>query len=148
MALRRSHRLTQQQLYFKLSNILNSNRLVVLVHADEPVLIRIMETAHRLKLFDKSRFWFLLDGVVGHRLASASFIRRVNLPTGVLALHQASIVQEPATLYAIINLLEQLAISLNSDNTTIHASDGQHEISCEQRNSSRFRQHLNQRLHR
>jgi hypothetical protein len=139
-----------RQIYFKLSNIQNSNRRVVLVHADESALIRIMETAHRLKLFDKSRFWFLLDGVIGHRLASGSFVRQVNLPTGVLALHQAPIVQEPATLYAIINLLEQLALSFRSDNSTTHesADDDQHETSCSQRNSSRSRQHMNHRLNR
>lgn len=138
------------QIYFKLSNIQNSNRRVVLVHSDESSLIRIMETAHRLKLFDRSRFWFLLDGVIGHQLASPAFPTRLNLPTGVLALHQKSLIQRPATLYAIINLLQNLALALRTDagNTSMDQTDPQPRTSCQHSNVSHIRQHRSHRVYR
>lgn len=138
------------QIYFKLSNIQNSNRRVVLVHSDESSLIRIMATAHRLKLFDRSRFWFLLDGVIGHRLASPAFPTRLNLPTGVLALHQKSLIQQPATLYAILNLLQDVALTLRTDaaNTSIDQSELQPRISCLHSKASPSRQDLSNRLYR
>lgn len=133
-----------------MSTIQNSNRRVVLVHGDEISLVKIMKTAHRLKLFDKSRYWFLMDGLIGHRIASATFPTQFNLPTGMLALHQKSIVQEPATLYAIANLLGDLALALHSDatNASLDLLEPWHRISCQQANIPRSRQQHSQRLYR
>lgn len=45
----------------------------------------------------------LLDGVLGNEMTSDSFISELNLPVGLLALHQrAPSLQNPETLFNIV----------------------------------------------
>lgn len=129
------------QIYFKMSDIQNSNRRVVLVHTDESILIRVMESAHRLKLFDKKRYWFLMDGLIGHRLASPEFASRLSLPVGLMALHQRPVVQQSSILYAIIHLLRDLAINVSIPETEAR-------LSCADARVSQSRRDLSHRLFR
>lgn len=137
---KRQSALHRRQIYFKMSDIQNSIRRVVLIHTDEVQLERIMESARRLKLLDKKRHWFLMDGVIGHKLASSAFASRLGLPAGLMALHQTQVPQN-TLLYAIINLLRDLASNAST-------AQSEPQVSCADSSVSPIRRDLAHRLYR
>lgn len=127
------------QLYLHLSEIQTNHRRIVLVHCDKVTTKRVMHTAKSLGkvddqlyslcfcdslnwlicfylvwhsgLLDGSKIWILLDGVLGNEMVSEAFIKELNLPVGLLALHQRSpSLQNPETLFNIVRYIIILQI--------------------------------------
>lgn len=103
------------QFYLRMSAIQSSHRRVVLLHCDQVTTKRIIDTAHQLDLFSGQKIWVLLDGVIGSQVTSATLWKHLQLPNGMLALHQRppSLTDSGNTLFAIIKVIgEALANTL------------------------------------
>ena len=82
------------------------------MHCDKITTKRVIETSKTLGLLDGSKIWILLDGVIGSEMTSSSFLYDVNLPVGMLALHQrAPSLQDPQTLFNIVRYVVSFAIA-------------------------------------
>lgn len=91
------------QLYLELSEIQTNHRRIVLVHCDRVTTKRVIETSKTLGLLDGSKIWVLLDGVIGNQLTAPQLIYDLNLPVGMLAIHQrAPSLQDSQTLFNIV----------------------------------------------
>lgn len=75
----------------------------MLTHCDKVTTKRVIETSKTLGLLDGSKIWVILDGVIGSQMTSNQFLYDLNLPVGMLALHQrAPSLQDPQTLFNIV----------------------------------------------
>lgn len=97
----------------KVSEAQTSHRRVVLVHCDQATTRKVVDTAKNLNLFEGQKIWLLLDGVIGADVVSPELYKHMNLPDGMLVLHQrAPPLTNTTTLFDIIKLFGEAAESI------------------------------------
>lgn len=100
-----------------MSEIQTSHRRVILVHCGKLTTKRIMDVAEVLGLLRGQKIWVLLDGAIGSEIMSPEFRAQLNLPPGVIGLHQrAPNLADSGNLFALIKFVGEAAI-----NTLINA---------------------------
>ena len=89
----------------KVSEAQTSHRRIVLVHCDQATTKKVIDTAKNLNLFEGQKIWIILDGVIGSEILSPELYKQLNLPDGMLVLHQRSPpLTNTTTLFDIIKL--------------------------------------------
>lgn len=119
-----------------MSEIQTSHRRVILVHCDKLTTKKVLEIAQILSLLNGQKIWVLLDGVIGSEILSNDFRRQLNLPQGILALHQrAPDLSDSNNIFSIIKFIGDAAIdTLNNARMWIGDADigngSLPEVSC------------------
>lgn len=94
----------------KVSEAQTSHRRVVMVHCDAATTKKVVDTAKNLNLFEGQKIWIMLDGVIGSDILLPELHKQLNLPDGMLVMHQRSPpLTNTTTLFDIIKLFGEAA---------------------------------------